>query len=145
MPLQNIEPVAGSQIDMLVRAGQQDWFQMDELTFVKVLYTAPESGSYAVLLKWLKGYSAPSHKHLSGSHTYMLSGKLQTPDFVLEAGDYIYEANSVIHEKTLAVEDSQFLFISNGALVFYDENGLTNYLSWEEMERIKQGQIPTVG
>ena len=138
MPLQNIEPIAGSQIDVLVRAGQQDWIQMDELSFAKVLYTAPESGSYTVLLKWLKGYSAPAHKHLAGGHAYVLSGKLQVRDLILNLGDYVYEANSVIHDENRALEDTEFLFVSNGAVVFFDDNGLTEYLSWEEIERLRQ-------
>ncbi|MFT4727803.1 MAG: hypothetical protein ACI9UN_002301 [Granulosicoccus sp.] len=138
MPLQNIEPVASAQMDVLVQTGQQEWIQMDELAFIKVLYTAPETGAYAVVLKWLAGYSPGAHKHLAGGHTYMLSGKLQLRDITLSPGDYIYESNAVIHDDIVALEDSEFLFVSNGAIVFYDENGLTNYLSWEEIERLRE-------
>ena len=109
-----------------------------ERSFVKILWTGSETGGWAVLLKWKKGFVAPQHKHLSASHTFILSGKLQVRDGVLNAGDYIYEPNGMLHGATTALEDTEYLFISNGAVLFFDEErGFTSYLSWEELRRME--------
>ena len=105
---------------------------------MKILWTGSESGSWAVLFRWLKGYTAPQHKHLSASHTFILSGKLQVRDGVLNAGDYVYEPNGMLHGATTALEDTEYLFICNGSVLFYDDDGFTSYLGWEELERLRR-------
>ena len=137
---QDISPVNSELMDTLVEASKMDWMQTDEKAFMKILYTGSESGSWAVLLKWLKGYVAGPHKHLSGSHTFILSGKLQVRDGILNAGDYVYEPNGMLHGATTALEDTEYLFICNGPVLFFDDDNLTNYLSWEELQRMQQAQ-----
>lgn len=135
---QDISPVNPELMDTLVEASKMDWMQTDEKAFMKILYTGSESGSWAVLLKWLKGYVAGPHKHLSGSHTFILSGKLQVRDGVLNAGDYVYEPNGMLHGATTALEDTEYLFICNGPVLFFDDDNFTNYLGWEELQRLQQ-------
>ena len=48
---QDINPVNSELMDTLVEASKMDWIQTDEKAFMKILYTASESGSWAVLLK----------------------------------------------------------------------------------------------
>lgn len=126
-------------MDTLVEASKVEWIQTSDKSFTKVLYTGAESGTWAVLLKWLKGYSAPPHKHLSGSHTFILSGKLQVRDGVLNAGDYVYEANGMLHGETTALEDTEYLFICNGPVLFFDEDNFTQYRGWEEVRKLAEG------
>ena len=141
---QDINPVNSELMDTLVEASKIEWIQTDEKAFMKILYTGSESGSWAVLLKWLKGYVAGPHKHLSGSHTFILSGKLQVRDGVLNAGDYVYEPNGMLHGATTALEDTEYLFICNGPVLFFDEDNFTSYLGWEELERLKAAQAQNV-
>lgn len=141
---QDINPVNSELMDTLVEASKMEWMQTDEKAFMKILYTGSESGTWAVLLKWLKGYVAGPHKHLSGSHTFILSGKLQVRDGVLNAGDYVYEPNGMLHGATTALEDTEYLFICNGPVLFFDDDKFTSYLSWEELERLKAAQQAAV-
>ena len=69
----------------------------------------------------------------------MLSGRLEVRDGTLEAGDYIYERNGMIHEQTAALEDTDYLFICEGPMVFYGDEGITGYFGWEEVARIQAG------
>ena len=108
--------------------------------FVKPLWTSPDSGGWAVLLKWKAGYKAPAHKHLGAIHAFVVSGKLQLRDKELNAGDYIYEANGVIHEETLALEDTVHLNIADGPVLFFDDNGFNAYFGWEQIEALRQAQ-----
>ena len=141
MPLpQDISPVNSTIMDALVRASQIDWIPNaddPERAAMKILWTGSETGAWAVLLRWKKGYSAPPHKHLSAAHTFVISGKLQVRSGTVEAGDYLYEANGMVHGATTALEDTVYLFICNGPVLFFDENGFTSYLSWEELQRIQ--------
>ena len=73
----------------------------------------------------------------------MLKGKLQVRDGVLEAGDYDYEPNGMLHGKTEALEDTEYLFVCEGPVVFFDDEGITRYLSWEEMQQLKDSASAT--
>ena len=56
---------------------------------------------------------------------------------MLNAGDYDYEPNGVLHGATEALEDTEYLFVCEGPVLFYDEDGLTSYLGWEELVRMR--------
>ncbi|MCE2391975.1 MAG: cupin domain-containing protein [Proteobacteria bacterium] len=136
---EQFRPLNPELMDTLVPAGESDWIPNDDsgMSFVKVLYTGEESGQWAALFRWSKGYVAGPHKHLSAAHTYVLKGRLQVRDGTLEAGDYVYERNGMIHEATTALEDTEYLFICEGPVLFFDEQGIQGYLGWEELARLK--------
>jgi quercetin dioxygenase-like cupin family protein len=139
MPLpQDIRPLNGDLQDSLVEASKTPWIEHGPLSATKVLYTGSESGAWAVLYRWKKGFIAPPHKHLSSSHTFILSGKLKVRDGVLNAGDYVYEPNGVLHGATEALEDTEYLFICNGPLLYFNDDKFTAYLGWEEVERMRR-------
>jgi quercetin dioxygenase-like cupin family protein len=127
--------------DTLYKASTMDWLETTPgQAWMKILWTGSETGTWAVVLKWAKGYVAPAHKHLAPAHTFIIKGRLQVRDAVLETGDYVYEPNGVLHGATTALEDTEYLFICNGAVLFFDENNFTSYLSWEELERMRAAQ-----
>lgn len=139
MPLpQDIRPLNGDLQDTLVAASQTPWIVHSEMSATKVLYTGSESGTWAVLYRWAKGFTAPPHKHLSASHTFILKGRLKVRDGVLETGDYVYEPNGVLHGATEALEDTEYLFICLGPLLYFDGERFTAYLGWEEVERMRR-------
>ena len=137
MPRQDITPINDQLADIIVRSDEPLIETQPGMAWIKVLWTGPETGRWAALFRWNKGYVAAPHKHLSDAHTYVLKGKLQVRDGILNAGDYDYEPNGVLHDETLALEDTEYLFICDGPVVFFDEEGLTSYLSWEEMARMQ--------
>jgi anti-sigma factor ChrR (cupin superfamily) len=139
---QDIRPFHQALCDTVTRASEP-WIEQGPLSAMKLLWTGAETGGWAVLLRWKKGYVAPPHKHLSASHTYILSGRLKVRDGTYEAGDYVYEPNGVLHDATEALEDTVYLFICNGPLIFFDDNGLTRYRSWEELEREREQRKAT--
>ncbi len=138
---QHMLPLNPDLMDTLVKAGESDWIPSDAegKAFMKVLFTGEESGQWAALFRWKKGYVAGPHKHLSSAHTFVIKGRLQVRDGVLEAGDYIYERNGMVHQATTALEDTEYIIICDGPLVFFDENGIQGYLGWEELARMKTG------
>ncbi len=140
MPLpQDISPVNSELIDTLARSSEMDWIETTPgKAYMKILWLGPESGRWAVLLKWRKGYVAPPHKHLSAAHTFILSGRLQVRDGVLAAGDYVYEPNGMVHDATTALEDSEYLFICDGPVLFFGEDSFNGYLGWEQLQRMRE-------
>lgn len=142
---QDISPVNPNLMDTLIRGSQLDWIPTDAAgdSFIKVLWTGPETGRWAALFKWRKGYVAAPHKHLSAAHTFVLSGRLQVRDDVLDAGDYIYERNGMIHGETKALEDSEYLFICDGPVLFFNDDGFTSYLGWEQLQRLQEAHEKT--
>jgi anti-sigma factor ChrR (cupin superfamily) len=137
--LQDVSPINDQLADIIVRASDP-WIETEkDKAWLKVLWTGEESGRWAALFRWNKGYVAPAHKHLSAAHTYILKGKLQVRDGILNAGDYDYEPNGVLHGATTALEDSEYLFICDGPVLFYNDDGLQSYLGWEELHRMRAG------
>ena len=138
MALQNIEPINDQLADIIVRA-DEPWIETEPgKAWMKVLWTGAETGRWAALIRWSKGYIAAPHKHLSDAHTYIIRGSLRVRDGILNTGDYDYEPNGVLHGATEALEDTEYLFICDGPVLFYDDEGLTNYLGWEELERMRE-------
>ena len=138
---QEISPVNSEVMDSLTRSASMDWIETTPgKAYMKILWLSPETGRWAVLLRWLKGYVARPHKHLSGAHAFILSGKLQVRDGTLEAGDYLYEANGMVHDATTALEDTEYLFICDGPVLYFDDDGFTGYNSWEELQRLRDSQ-----
>lgn len=135
---QDIAPVNSELMDSLARTSEMDWIEtVKGQAWMKVLWLGPETGRWAVLLKWTKGYVAPPHKHLSAAHTFILKGRLQVRDGVLETGDYVYEPNGMVHGATTALEDSEYLFICDGPVLFFNDDGFTGYLGWEQLQRMR--------
>ena len=94
---QNIMPFDSQLADTVVQSANMDWIELDPgRAYIKVLWTGAESGRSAALHRWKKGYAAPSHKHLSAVHVFILSGKLQVRDTTLNVGDYVYGAETVV-------------------------------------------------
>ena len=141
MTLQDITPLNDQLADIIVRA-EEPWIETQPgMPSMKVLWTGAETGRWAALFRWSKGYIAAPHKHLSDAHTFILKGQLKVRDGILNAGDYDYEPNGVPHGETEALEDTEYLFICDGPIVFYNKDGLTSYLGWEELERMKEASI----
>ncbi len=142
---QDISPVNSELMDGLSAASKMEWMQYDPGAAMKILWTGSESGRWAVLFKWDKGYVAGQHKHLSAAYTFVLKGKLQVRDGVLQAGDFVYEPNGMVHGATTALEDTEYLFICDGPVLFFDDDGFTNYLGWEELERMRRAHEEASG
>ncbi len=134
---QDISPLNSQLMDSMARSAQMDWLETSPgKAYIKVLWTGAESGTWSVLLKWKKGYVAAPHKHLSAAHTFILSGKLQVRDGTLDAGDYVYEPNGMVHDATTALEDTEYLFICEGPVLFFDGEQFTGYFGWEQVQRL---------
>jgi len=100
MPLpQDIRSIFQDIQDTLVRS-DAPWVRQTPLSSVKVLWVGRETGIWASLHQWKKGYVAPPHKHLAGAHAFIISGKLQVRNGVLNAGDYVYEPSGILHDAT---------------------------------------------
>ena len=137
MPLQELSPINDQLADIIVKA-DEPWIETQPgMAWIKVLWTGPETGRWVALFRWNKGYVAAPHKHLSDAHTYILKGQLQVRDGILNVGDYDYEPNGVLNDATIALEDTEYLFVCEGPIVFFNEDGLTSYLSWEELNRMR--------
>ena len=44
----------------------------------------------------------------------------------------------MLHDETTALEDTEYLFVSNGPVIFFDDENFTGYLGWEEWQRMKE-------
>jgi anti-sigma factor ChrR (cupin superfamily) len=140
--LQDVTPINDQLADIIVRA-TDPWIEQEkDMAWIKVLWTGEESGRWAALFRWNKGYVAPPHKHVSAAHTFILKGKLQVRDGLLNVGDYDYEPNGVLHGATTALEDTEYLFICDGPVLFYNDDGLQYYLGWEELHRMREAAKP---
>ena len=142
---QDISPVNSEAMDdVVVHSEKLEWIPQrfdPDRHFMKVLWTGPETGRVAVLIRSLKGSVTPRHKHLGDAHVYMLKGRLSVRDSELVAGDYLYEANGMTHGETKALEDTEYLMILGGPILFFDEDNFLGYMGWEEFHRDRQEHL----
>ena len=143
LPL-DIAPVNSGLMDGVAVASQMPWIETEPGAAMKILWTGSESGRWAVLLKWDKGYVAGPHKHLSAAYAFILKGSLQVRDGVYNAGDFVYEPNGMVHGATTALEDTEYLFMCDGPVLFFDDDSFTGYLGWEQLEQMRQVQTAEV-
>ena len=134
---QDIRPLFQSIQDTLARS-DLPWIERTPKSFTKVLWVGRESGSWASLQLWKAGYTLQSHKHLAGAHLFVVSGKLQVRDGVLNAGDYCYEPAGVLHDATTALEDTVFLVDFSRADFLFDDERFTGIQNWEVMEKLRE-------
>jgi anti-sigma factor ChrR (cupin superfamily) len=138
---QEIAPFDSQLADTVIKSANMDWIETDPgQAWIKVLWTGSESGRWAALFRWKKGYVAAQHKHLAAVQVYMLSGRIKVRGAVLEAGDFVYEPNGVLHDATEALEDTEYLLFGDGPVLFFDEDKFTGYLGWDELRRMEAGQ-----
>lgn len=141
---QDIRPINDQLADTIVRTSKEPWIETSPgMAFMKILWLGHETGRWGVLFHWKKGYVAAPHKHLSAAHTFIIKGKLQVRDGILETGDYDYEPNGVLHGATTALEDTDYIFMCDGPVLFYNDDGFTSYLGWEELHRLQQAHSST--
>ena len=147
MPLpQDITPVNTGLADTIAQTSKMPWRETHPgKASMKILWLGPESGRWAVLFRWKKGYVAAPHKHLAASHTFVLSGKLKVRDGIYNTGDHVYEPNGVLHSATTALEDTEYLFMCDGPILFFDDNGFTSYFGWEELKRMQNAAADNAG
>jgi anti-sigma factor ChrR (cupin superfamily) len=121
----------------LARTSEMKWVEMvPGETWAKVLFASRETGAFASLYKWRKGYVAGPHRHLSAAHSFVFKGRLQFRGGILAAGDYGYEANGAVHGATTTLEECEFLFFSHGPMIITeDEAGEKpiGYFGWEQI------------
>jgi gentisate 1,2-dioxygenase len=136
---QDISPVSSELADALTQSAKMDWIETTpDKAYMKILWFSQETGRWAALLRWKKGYVARPHKHLSAAQAFILSGKLQVRDGTLEAGDFLYEPNGMVHGETTALEDTEYLFMCDGPVLYFDDEGFTGYLGWEQLQRMQE-------
>ncbi len=136
---QDIRPVNNELADSITRGADTPWIETKPgLAWTKVLWVGQESGRWAVLLKWKKGYVAPPHKHLSAAFAYILKGKLKVRQTTYGTGDFLYETNGMVHGATEALEDTEYLFFCDGPVLFFDDDKFTGYRGWEQVLQMQR-------
>ena len=128
---QDISPVNDELSDSITRGADIPWIETKPgMAWTKVLWVGQESGRWAVLLKWKKGYVAPPHKHLSAAFAYILKGRLKVRTTTYQAGDFLHETNGMVHGATEALEDTEYLFFCDGPVLFFDDDKFTGKARW---------------
>jgi anti-sigma factor ChrR (cupin superfamily) len=111
-----MEELLETRIPMaLAGAADKPWVETDPgQAWSKLLWADADSGSWASLLRWNKGYVAAPHVHLADAHFLMLTGRIKVRDGVYGPGDYGYEPAGAVHGATTTLEDCVYFFLCNG-------------------------------
>ncbi|MFD0691813.1 2,4'-dihydroxyacetophenone dioxygenase family protein [Actinomadura fibrosa] len=89
---------------------------------LQVLRVSPDT--WVVRNRFQAGFQLPTHKHTGGVHAYTFSGRWRYKEYGVDyvAGTFIHEPPGSIHTLTIE-EDSDILFVIEGAFIEYDANG----------------------
>ena len=135
---QDLNPLDLALTEVLGRTSTMTWTEtVPGRAWAKVLWAGAESGAWAAMIRWKKGYDGPAHKHLASSHTFVMCGQLQLDDNVYIAGDYVYEPAGIIQRIARAVDD-RTVANATTALVCTDADGRPRRLPTEVKERLAE-------
>ena len=89
----------------------------------KMLHTNDQNQLRSSIVRFPKGYREPRHYHKTCGHSmFILKGKLLSPDGDLTPGTFAYDAVNERHGPFTAVEETEFLFYTDGPFDFYVED-----------------------
>ena len=89
----------------------------------KLLHENKQNQLMSSIIRLPKGYREPRHYHKTCGHSmYILKGKIQSPEGLLTPGTFIYAAMNERHGPLVALEESEFLFYTDGPFDFYVED-----------------------
>ena len=43
----------------------------------------------------------------------------------------------MVHGATTALEDTEYIFMCDGPVLYFDDDGFTGYLGWEQLQRLR--------
>ena len=137
--------------DFYVAAKDLPWKILREGYHFKLLRTCPVTGTWVTLFQTVAGASVPPHKHIGAAEYFVLKGIIEirggseSGGATAHAGDYGYEPNGIFHDKTYFPDPCEYLFISHGALQYFDAEGNTILVldwlgittKWEDAELVE--------
>lgn len=90
---------------------------------LKVLRASPDT--WVVRNRFAAGFRLPTHKHTGGVHAHTFSGRWRYAEYGIDyvAGTYIYEPPGSVHTLTVLDDDTEILFVVQGAFIEYDDEG----------------------
>ena len=89
----------------------------------KVLHDHKAKSLMSALVKFPKGFREPRHYHTTCGHSmYILKGRLRSPEGELTPGMFIYAAVNERHGPFTAVEETEFIFYTDGPFDFFVED-----------------------
>ena len=121
------DPLHLNIADAFARTSQMQWTEtVPDLSYAKILWVGSSPLVGAAMVRWMRRYAGPLHKHLVAAPTFIVSCQLRVDAQVYAAGDYVYEPSGIIHHRAEALEDTDFLFISNGPIMFLVDQQLSH-------------------
>ena len=89
----------------------------------RLLHENKQNQLMSSIIRMPKGYREPRHYHKTCGHSmYILKGKIQSPEGVLTPGTFLYAATNERHGPLVALEESEFLFYTDGPFDFIVED-----------------------
>ena len=89
----------------------------------KLLHDNKKTKLMSALVKFPKGFREPRHYHTTCGHSmYILKGRLKSPDAEYTPGSFIYAAVNERHGPFTALEETEFVFYTDGLFDFHVED-----------------------
>ena len=106
---------------VVIRPDDLDWKKhftqdCDVPLFEKILLQDPDSGMEVNLAHYPAGYTTVLHRHTCSHGMYVLQGRLQTSEGMVEQGEFIwFPAGTEMEHGAPEEQDCTVLFITNGS------------------------------
>ena len=89
----------------------------------RLLHENKKNSLMSALVKFPKGFREPRHYHTTCGHSmYILKGRLKSPEAEYTPGSFIYAAVHERHGPFTALEETEFIFYTDGPFDFHVED-----------------------
>ena len=114
--------------DILVDTKQLDWLDVGGGTYFKILRACVKTGEWALYVKMDPGAKFQPHRHQGSGQFFITKGELIYDVGKADMGTYGFEPIFAEHFEAGCNEETEMLFIGNGAVTYFKDDKSVDYV-----------------
>lgn len=114
--------------DVLVDIHAMDWLDVGGGTKFKVLRLCEQTGSWALYVNMAPGARFQAHRHEGTGQFFITKGELKYDVGSAKPGTYGFEPVFGVHLNAHCEEETEMLFLGQGAVTYFDDTGNVDYV-----------------
>ena len=114
--------------DLLADTTVMDWLDVGGGTKFKILRLCEHTGNWALYVHMEPGARFQAHRHEGNGQFFVTKGELIYDIGTARAGTYGYEPVFAVHVDAHCTQETEMLFLGQGAVTYFDEDRNIDYV-----------------
>jgi hypothetical protein len=140
--MQSVSHDPGKLGDVIVNLKDAESYELGLGTQIKLLRYSEETGDWVLWVSMAPGSTFAPHWHLGPGQYFVTEGELIYDVGSAPAGTYGYEPVGSKHAEAHCLEQTEFLFMGQGAVAYTEDDGSIKFIMNHEFLRDLAAGIP---